>query len=530
MLDELSVNNLGIISSARIEPGPGMVVVTGETGAGKTMLLGALRLLAGSGARSDLIGPDIDEATVEGRFIFDDEELIVARRITAGRSRAYLDGSMVAARALGDRLEGQVEIVGQHDQLSLTSPVEVRRLVDRRLESTAALDAYRAAWSEVTELRHAQQQLGGDRRALERERDLVAHQFGEIDHAEFSPGDDLALEQQAGRLSNTERIGELLATAREALETSRQGTGEAVAALRQVVELDSSLQELVNQLEGLDAEMAEGVASTRDAAESIESDPEALSIIQSRITLLGDLRRKYGADLNEILAFREEASERHHELTELLERASTVDAQLLTAVSALNEAGATLRKQRATAASSIANSAVEHLKELGFSDPVVIVNVEDADPGPEGADRVEVMFASDSRLSAGPVSRVASGGELSRLVLSLRLASGAGSASVIAFDEIDSGVGGATALAMGAKLARLAADRQVLCVTHLPQVAAFGDAHFVVDRSGAAATVRMVDGDERLEELSRMLSGLPESERGREHAEELRTLALDTRG
>ena len=191
--------------------------------------------------------------------------------------------------------------------------------------------------------------------------------------------------------------------------------------------------------------------------------------------------------------------------------------------------GTALRIARSAAADAISETSVGHLKELGFSDPVVTIGVVEAPAGPEGADKVEVLFASDSRLTPGPVGRVASGGELSRLVLSLRLASGAGSAQVIAFDEIDSGVGGATALAMGAKLASLAADRQVLCVTHLPQVAAYADTHLVVDRSGARAAVRAVVGEARLEELTRMLSGLPDSERGREHAQELRALAQQRR-
>ena len=529
MLDELSITNLGIISSTRLEPGPGIVVVTGETGAGKTMLLGALRLLIGSAARSDLIGPDGDEAFVEGRFLFGDDELVVARRVTEGRSRAYLDGSMVAARALGDRLDPKVEIVGQHDQLSLTRPAEVRRLVDRRLRSPTAGADYRTAWERVTELRHAQQQLGGDRRALERERDLVAFQAQEIDDAGFEPGDDIGLEHRASRLGNAERIGELLAGARHALDTARRGTGDAIASLRPAAELDRSLQPLTDLAEGLDAELAEAVAALRDAAEATETDPEALSVVEQRLTLLGDLRRKYGAGLEEILAFRDEASARHLELTEVLDRAATVDSDLAAATDVLDKAGTALRIARSAAADAISETSVGHLKELGFSDPVVTIGVVEAPAGPERADKVEVLFASDSRLTPGPVGRVASGGELSRLVLSLRLASGAGSAQVIAFDEIDSGVGGATALAMGAKLASLAADRQVLCVTHLPQVAAYADTHLVVDRSGARADVRAVVGEARLEELTRMLSGLPDSERGREHAQELRALAQQRR-
>jgi DNA repair protein RecN (Recombination protein N) len=178
----------------------------------------------------------------------------------------------------------------------------------------------------------------------------------------------------------------------------------------------------------------------------------------------------------------------------------------------------------------VAALAVQHLKDLGFDDPVVRFVLEPTEPGPGGAERVTLHFSSDSRLRVGPITRVASGGELSRLVLSIRLAAGAGDAQVIAFDEIDAGVGGATALAMGEKLAALARDRQVLCVTHLPQVAAFADSHFVVDRDGPRASVRLVAGDEeRLGELSRMLSGMPDSGAAQGHAQELRTRAITAR-
>lgn len=528
MLDELSVTNLGVIGESRLEPGSGMVVVTGETGAGKTMLLGALRLLMGANARSDSIGPDGDEAVVEGRFLLDDEELVVARRVTQGRSRAYLDGSMVSAQALADRLDAHIEIVGQHDQLTLTRPREARRLLDREVPA-AVRDAYADAWSRLTELRHAQQQLGGDRRSLERERDLVAFQVSEIDSASFTPGDDVELERSASRLEHGERIADLAGSAHGALETARDAVGDAVAAYRQIGELDATEQSALEHVEGLAAELTEAAGAARDTAETVAHDPEALAEVSARLTLLGDLKRKYGADLAEILSFRTEAEARHDELTELLDRAATVDADLEAAGADIERAGAALRDARAEAASMIETRARAHLMDLGFSDPVIDIAVEQADAGPDGTDTVSIQFASDARLTPGPVHRVASGGELSRLVLSLRLAGGAGDATVVAFDEIDTGVGGETALAMGAKLATLAEQRQVLCVTHLPQVAAFGDQHFVVERDGASATIRSVVDDERLEELTRMLSGLPDSERGREHAEELRALATGAR-
>jgi DNA repair protein RecN (Recombination protein N) len=249
--------------------------------------------------------------------------------------------------------------------------------------------------------------------------------------------------------------------------------------------------------------------------------------VEGRLARLGDLRRKYGDTLDEILNFGEQAAARAVELDGLLRRAGELEAEEQTALLEADAAGEDLRAAREQAGARLATSAVGHLRDLGFSDPVVGLDVHPADLSTSGADRITLAFASDAALLPGPVSRVASGGELSRLVLALRLAAGAEDADVVAFDEIDAGIGGTTALAMGRKLAALAASRQVLCVTHLPQVAAFADRHFVVTRNGNRASVRTVAGEERVEELSRMLAGLPGSDKGRDHAAELLTLAAN---
>lgn len=525
MLDELSVTNLGIISSARITPGPGMVVVSGETGAGKTLLLGALRLLTGAPARAGLIGPGGPEAAVEGRFVLDGGEMVAARRIHARGSRAYIDGGMVPARALTEHLDGRVEIVGQHDPLSLTRPGTLRGLIDLRLESPEPLEEYRAAWERVRGLESDRAALGGGLRALEREQDLLSYQAKEIEQAGFRIGEDAELERLAGRLGNAEQIGELLGEARAELAEAGERTGPAVSILREVCRLDPSQNALRETLENLDAGLSEAASGVREAWEGIENDPDALASVNERLALLGDLRRKYGAGIEEILSFGEAARARHAEVGGLLERAASLDADRAEASRALDGAGQALRKARREAASLLAEEAAAHLRELGFSDPVVLIEVGESAPRSAGADAVELLFASDSRLKAGPVGRVASGGELSRLVLSLRLAAGADAARVVAFDEIDTGVGGAAALEMGAKLARLSRGRQALCVSHLPQVAAFADSHITVERDGPAASVRMLDEQERLRELSRMLSGLADSERGHRHAGELRAVA-----
>lgn len=243
--------------------------------------------------------------------------------------------------------------------------------------------------------------------------------------------------------------------------------------------------------------------------------------------MLADLRRKYGDDLDSVLAFGADAARRADELEALLVDAGDLEAAHGDAVAAVGSVGAALRKARAKAADRLAKGAVAHLIDLGFAAPVVEFRIDRADPGPNGVDRIVLEFSSDASLAAKPAAKIASGGELSRLALALRLAAGIEDATVIAFDEIDAGTGGATALAMGKKLATLSVGRQVFCVTHLPQVAAFADQHFIVQREGTTATVTAVDGEARVEELSRMLAGLPESERGREHAAELLVLAAE---
>jgi DNA repair protein RecN (Recombination protein N) len=529
VLDEISVRNLGIIPDARIEPGAGLVVITGETGAGKTLLLGALRLLSGETAHKDQIGPAGDEAVVEARMISADDEVILARRVGASRSRAYIDGSMVTAGALAEQLAPLVEIVGQHDRNALADPGTVRRLVDGALDAAGsrARADYDDAWKALTVVEARIAQLGGDQRALERELDMLRFQAAEVDHAGFAAGDDDVLEATANRLRNAEELGERLAAAGVAV--GEEGAGAAldrvVHELSIAAKTDPSLVGLADL--GREAAALVGELNAEIAAVSadFDRDPGRLAEVEARLALLSDLKRKYGSDLDAVLAFAADASKRAERIDSLLGDAGELAAASTEALAALDVAGTNLALARRGAATRLAAAATVHLTDLGFSDPLVRFRLEPTQAGPTGADRITLEFASDAALQALPATRIASGGELSRLVLSLRLAAGVADAGIVAFDEIDAGTGGATALAMGRKLADLADGRQVFCVTHLPQVAAFADRHFAVRRDGTTATVALVEGDERVEELSRMLAGLPESDRGKEHAAELLVLA-----
>lgn len=526
MLDELLVTNLGIIEHARLEPGGGLVVVTGETGTGKTLLLGALRLLLGAQARRDMVGPFGDEATVQARFTLGDEEAMLARRVSKlGRSKAYLDGLMAPLHQLEERTSGVVELVAQHDHLRLTKPSEIRALLDANLDGDGreALAGYRNAWGRLAALHERQALLGGDRRALQRELDTARYQADEIAAAGLAPGDDEELETAARRLRNAQAIIEALDAAASALgeEGVEPAIDRALLALGRAAGYDPALRGLSEQAVDVGSLVAELRGAVASAAEDVTAAPDELAEVEARLALLGELRRKYGASLQDVLEFGDIAAAKAAELDRALEEADGLDAAITAAERAIAGAGAGLTAARTRAAAAIAAATAAHLTDLGFRRPVVEFRTEAVEPGPAGTDRIELMFSSDAALAPGPVGRIASGGELSRLVLALRLAAGVGDAAVAAFDEIDAGIGGAVALELGRKLAGLATTRQVLCVTHLPQVAAFADSHYVVERNETRGVVRLVDGEERVAELSRMLAGMPESERGREHAAEL---------
>ncbi|MDP3983649.1 MAG: hypothetical protein Q8Q52_01410, partial [Acidimicrobiia bacterium] len=422
MLDELLVRNLALIEEAHICPGRGLVVVSGETGTGKTLLLGALRLLLGAESRPDLVGPFGDETVVEGRFVFDGEEVVVARRLPReGRSRAYLNGSLASGKALAERLGAMVEIIGQHDQMALTRPNEVRALVDSQLDSggVAAKAAYEQARATLRQLNEARDALGGDVRALTRELDLTRFQAGEIEAASFGPGDDQTLERRAARLRHAESLVAHLGVASEGGEVAAESIGSIVEELRRASRLDPELAALTGEAEAMAEALTELARSVRLASEGITADPGELAGVEARLTLLGELRRKYGPTLDDILAFGVEARRRSGELTGLLERADSIDTEYEAAAAVTATRGRELADARRRAGEALADRALVHLTELGMADPVIRVEVTEDEPGPQGADRMRLLFSSDARLQPGDVARVASGGELSRLILSL---------------------------------------------------------------------------------------------------------------
>jgi DNA repair protein RecN (Recombination protein N) len=526
MLDEIHARNIGLIADAVLTPGPGLTVITGETGTGKTLMLGALRLVTGAQASKGTIGPHEATAEASARFLGNDgAEVVVRRVVTDTRSRAYLNGVPATASELTRAVGPLVSIVGQHDQHTLSTSEGVRILIDGMFtpEQRLTLASYADAYRNLRSVEDEMEAIGSDRRGLERELEMTTFQVSEISDAAFNVGDEEDLRRRLGRLRHAEEISEEVATASQAIAGTvlEQAMESALVALDRISRLDADATQLRDRLSEAVTIVNEIATDITRYAEGVEANPQALATDEQRLADLSALKRKYGDTVEDINAFAKASQQRIEAIDGLLVAAETLGDRHSAASVALALAAADLTAVRTALASNASSVATGHLRDLGFASPVVIVTIDPKEPGTTGADRLRVQFASDDSLSPAPIGAIASGGELSRLVLALTLACGVADADVVAFDEIDAGVGGSTALALGEKLASLAQTRQVICVTHLPQVAAHGDHHFSVARAGTTATITPLTGVDRTAEISRMLAGMQDSDSAMGHAEEL---------
>ncbi|MEY2460483.1 MAG: repair protein RecN [Acidimicrobiaceae bacterium] len=528
MLVELGVHNLGVIADLRLLLGEGMTALTGETGAGKTMLVEAVELLVGGKADAALVRPGCDEATIEGRFIIDDDELVLARIVPAvGRSRAYVNGRLAPASALAEWGARLVDLHGQHEHQSLLSPAVQRAALDRfgAIDLTALIEARQ----ELARIEALLSELGGDERSRARELDLVRFQVRELDDAALSdPDEDSRLSAEEDSLANAQAHQQAAAAAVEALageDGAVDVLGAAVAGLADRAPFSTIEQ----RLRAVAAELSDAASELRALGEGIDDDPERLAAVGDRRHLLSDLRRKYGESLAEVMAFADEARRRLLELESHDVRAAELDRERTAALAAVATAAQRVAEARRATAPRMAEAVQSHLVTLAMANASVGVSVGVADPG----DEVAFLLAANPGASQLPLAKVASGGELARAMLALRLVllgtrDDTGPPTLV-FDEVDAGIGGQAATAVGYALAQLAADRQVLVVTHLPQVAAFADTQIAVtkhdDGTTTTATALVLQDDTRVIEISRMLSGSPDSPTAREHAAELLELA-----
>jgi DNA repair protein RecN (Recombination protein N) len=564
LIESLRIEGLAIVERAELEFAPGLNVLTGETGAGKSVVLGALALLAGNRAAPRLVREGQDEATVEGLFrtaacpeleaelarrglACEDHELVLHRIVSReGRSRARIGGELVPVGTLAELLRGRLEISSQHDSQSLLRTERHAELLDRwaGLEPTRARVA-----AEVARQREIASELARLRAATrdrEQRRDFLTFQVREIDEAKLAPGEQDALLALRSRLAHVDRIGRdggaaLARLIGDPSEPEAAGAAdrlaEAARALATLGALDPELVPLAERLGGALAEVRDLAADLERHLDTLEADPGQLATAEERLHRIEQLRRKYGATVEDVLAHRDAAAAELDALEGADSREAELDSERRAGLARLEAAAAELSRGRERAASELAQAVVPLLRELAMPQARFEVALPPASApeglpcGAGGAEAPEFLLSANQGERLQPLRAVASGGELSRAFLALKQALREQSAGmVLVFDEVDAGVGGEAAERVGKRLAELAERHQVLCITHLPQIAAYARRHFRVakqsGRSRTGVSIARVDGDARIAEIARMAGGDKPGAAARAYAREL----IATRG
>ncbi|HYF25418.1 MAG TPA: DNA repair protein RecN [Baekduia sp.] len=551
MLHELRVENLLLIERAELRLTPGLNVLTGETGAGKTVLAHALDLLLGGKAKPGVVRPGAAEAYVEGVFELTDalrealgdrvapdaDELVLARRVSAeGRTRAYLNGRSAPVGDLREAAAGLLSFYGQHEHRRLTLTSSQLDLLDGFAgpEQTARRAACAAAHARARALEASLAELRDRAGARERELDLLEFELREIEEAAPSEAEEAELRARRERLRHLEALRAASLGAAQALGTDEGGAGPALGAggalLDGVAGVDAELDGLAARWRALVIEADDLGAELRRLGEGLEGEPGELEAVEERLGVLDRLTRKHGGTVAAVLAHADACRARR----DALERA---EVALEEAGAALEEAraeharlAAELHEARAAAAGPLAAAVRERLAELAMDGASFDIALEAREPGPAGSDAVEFLIAPNPGVPAAPLRETASGGELSRVMLALTAtaaarAGEAGGGSTLVFDEIDAGIGGHTARAVGEQLRALGRGRQVLCITHLPQVASLAARHFCIAKDTtqepAVTTVRELRKSEVVGELVRMLGADDGDIAARRHAKDL---------
>ncbi|WP_427132762.1 DNA repair protein RecN [Pseudarthrobacter sp. S9] len=568
MLEELRIRDLGVITDATLPLGPGLSVVTGETGAGKTMVVTAVGLLLGARSDAGAVRSGAKSASAEAVLKLDaghaavvrareagadveevdgGVELLLARSVGAdGRSRAYLGGRAAPVGVLAEIGETLVVVHGQSDQIRLKSPVAQRGALDKFAGEPLA--GTLAAYQELYAHWHASQAELDALRSAARERLREAESLevalAEIDAVDPQPGEDESLKAEAVKLANVEELRIAATTAHQALIAEDFGEGSDATALvdaakrtlEHVAEHDEELGAAAARLAEVGFLLNDIAAELASYQAALDTEgPERLAEIEDRRAALARLVRKYAPSIDEVLVWAEEARARYEELQDDSTRIEALDAEVARAEAELRKQGGTISKARKKAAKDLSARVSAELKALAMADATLVINVEPGGQlGPFGADDISFLLQPHSGAPARPLGKGASGGELSRVMLAIEVVLAAvDPVPTFVFDEVDAGVGGRAAVEIGRRLAMLARHVQVLVVTHLPQVAAFADQHIRVTKTsvrgadGATATgftssdVQLLDEAERVRELARMLAGQEDSESARAHAQEL---------
>lgn len=558
MIEEIYIRDLGVIQEARLPFGAGLTVLTGETGAGKTMVLSALGLLLGERSETSAIRRGQDQAFVEGRWFLEsqsqtlqsaseklsdagvaiiDGELIMNRSVSSeGRSRASVSGKAVPINVLAELGESLVVVHGQSDQIRLKSVNAQREALDQFAGNQSKLDTYQQHYSSWKSLSAKLSDLQQSKEARALEAEQLRETYAELEKADPKPNEDIELAEKANRLTHIEELRMAASAAHESLSSELNDGGvDAIGligiarrSLENVSAHDQALEQLAETLKQLGYQLNDAAAEISSYLDGLDEDTaKVLEIIQQRRAELTSLMRKYGPSLDEVIAHRDFVSERLLQWDSSADQMGELEDMLAEELKATTKSAAALSAARKTAAMDLAEQVSGELAALAMPGASLVVTVEEsAEFGANGKDIISIQLSSFPGAEPRPLGKGASGGELSRIMLAIEVVlAKTQSAPTFIFDEVDAGVGGAAAIEVGRRLAKLAKQAQVIVVTHLAQVASFADQHLRVlktsDASFTATDVVALDQADRVNELARMLSGLPESESARTHAGEL---------
>lgn len=561
MLEELEIHNLGPIRSALIAPAGGMTAITGETGAGKSMLLSAIRLISGGPSDGGRVSVGASEAWAQGVFEVaaspaavaaaheagfepEDGELFLSRKVPAsGRSRSMLSGRSVPRSVLGSIAAELVTIHGQADQLRIASSTRQREFLDRYAGDDVALVAYGKAWNALRAMDDRLERLSSQESSMRQQADYLRESIERINRIDPQPGEMAELRARRDRIENAAEIAEGVNRALSALDASQvvddvesssatDLIDRASQALR-AIHVDGVFSELADRLDSISTDLSDVVFTLSGEVDN-DLGMEDLDAINGRIHELDELVRRWGPELSDVIAWRDQAVFDLEDLDASPEKVSQLQAEREKLFGEALKAARAVSKRRAAAAKELAAKVTAELESLAMSGSKLEIRVSEREHlDASGADGIDFLFTPFPGSPQMPMGKSASGGELSRLMLALELvaaekhvvAGGSVPPMTFIFDEVDAGVGGKTAVELGARLAKLAQSAQVIVVTHLPQVASWADEQYVVakgemDDGSIATTINQVRGEARVHEIARMLSG-SESEASLEHAEEL---------
>ena len=557
MLAELRIKNLAILDQVELLLDPGLNVFTGETGAGKSMLVQAVHLLQGARASDDLVRTGAAAAEVEARFDHPAPELaatlaerdipfegeLLVRRVVSreGRSRSYVNDQAVTVKLLGATVQELLQLSGQHEYQTFLAPDNHLNILDWFAGLTTAVRDYQVTYQRWRQVQRQWQDFKRRRADLESTRDFLAFQIQEIEQARLQPDEEEDLQQERERLRHAEKLWEATRVGYGRLYGDKESILTRLLEVKKALELlarfDMQWPERLEGLERLALDLEDLAFSLRDYLAEVQPNPHRLEEIDQRLHLLQRLKKKYGPTLAEVLAVAAKARRELAALEEIDDQEAAWRRQADQLRQEVQVQAASLSERRQAAAPQLAAAVEAEIHSLAMPRARFLVqfaqvyqepqgDAGESSLGPLGADRVEFFLAPNPGEDPKPLSRIASGGELSRLVLGLKtiLAAGAG-VNTSVFDEVDAGIGGRTASIVGQKLQRLAAHNQIICITHLPQIACFAQAHFRVEKrlvdSRTVTVVQKLDEDGRLQELARMLGGAHLSPTTLAHAREL---------